>query len=239
MAFCVNCGNKLKDNEKFCTNCGQAVAPHINNGSERKTIYNGSVYKCPNCGEVIESFTPVCPSCDYEIRDTKVSDSVQQFYWNLNNAKTAEEKALKIRNYPIPNSKEDIIEFMILASSNISGESNTSIFEAWNAKFEQAYQKAQITLLNDAAFAKVKEIYEKTEKTIMIEKISHTTASAGNLITKYFNAMPNPVFAVVLALLLIFNLIRLFNGQFAGMDIIFDAIILGATYGITNKRKKK
>ena len=59
------------------------------------------------------------------------------------------------------------------------------------------------------------------------------------MITTYFKFMPNPVFAVVLILLLIFNLVRLFNGDFAGLDIIFDAIILAATYGITNKKNKK
>ena len=41
-----------------------------------------------------------------------------------------------IRNFPIPNAKEDIIEFMILASSNILGEDERDIYVAWIVKFE-------------------------------------------------------------------------------------------------------
>ena len=239
MAFCVNCGQQLGEGAKFCTNCGQTVTTHKTENSERKTVYDGEIHKCPNCGEIIDAFVTNCPACDYEIRGSKAAVSLQQFYWDLHRAKNSEEKASMIRNYPIPNSKEDIVEFMILASSNISGEADKNIFEAWVAKFEQAYQKAQITLQNDPAFAQIQDIYEKTEKAINKEKISHTTASVGNMITTYFKFMPNPVFAVVLILLLIFNLVRLFSGDFAGLDIIFDAIILAATYGITNKKNKK
>lgn len=239
MAFCVNCGEKIKDNSKFCTNCGQVVIPHKKPTEERKSAFDGEVHKCPNCGEILNSFSPNCPSCGYELRDSAATNSVQRLYWELNKATSIEQKTLIIRNYPIPNAKEDIIEFMILASTNISGESEKSIFEAWVAKFEQTYQKANITLKNDSAFAQIQEIYEKAEKTITMEKISHTTSSAGNMVSKYFKSMPNPVFAVVLILLLIFNVIRLIKGDFAGLDIIFDAIILGATYGITNKKNKK
>lgn len=239
MAFCVNCGQQLCEGAKFCTNCGQTVAPHKTENVDRKTVYGGEIYKCPNCGEIIDAFVTVCPACDYEIRGSKATVTLQQFYWDLHRTENSEDKASMIRNYPIPNSKEDILEFMILASSNISGEADTNIFEAWVAKFEQAYQKAQITLRNDPVFVQVKDIYEKTEKTINIEKISHKTASVGNMVTSYFKFMPNPVFAVVLVLLLIFNLVRLFRGEFAGFDIIFDAIILAATYGITNKKNKK
>lgn len=240
MAFCVNCGQELKEGAKFCTNCGSTVIPHKKVATnERKTFYDGEIHKCPNCGEIINSFVISCPSCGYELRGSSVTSSVQQLYWELNRATSIEQKTMMIRNYPIPNAKEDIIEFMILASSNINGEVDKNIFEAWVAKFEQAYHKAQITLQQDTAFAQVEEIYEKTEKDISLGKFSHTTASVGSMIASYFRSMPNIVFAVVLILLVIFNIIRLFSGEFAGLDIIFDAIILGTTYGITNKKNKK
>ena len=265
MQFCPYCGTKLDDGARFCKNCGESMVQRQqatetatfheppktetqqpkaepvkeDPRTKRKTVYDGELHKCPNCGEIIDAFVTNCPACDYEIRGSKATVSLQQFYWDLHRAKNSEEKASMIRNYPIPNSKEDIVEFMILASSNISGEADKNIFEAWVAKFEQAYQKAQITLQNDPTFAQIEDIYEKTEKAINKEKISHTTASVGNMITTYFKFMPNPVFAVVLILLLIFNLVRLFSGDFAGLDIIFDAIILAATYGITNKKNKK
>lgn len=142
MAFCVNCGQQLGEGTKFCTNCGQTVTTHKTENSEHKTVYDGEIHKCPNCGEIIDAFVTNCPACYYEIRGSKATVSLQQFYWDLHRAKNSEEKASMRRNYPIPNSKEDIVEFMILASSNISGEADKNIFEAWVAKFEQAYQKA-------------------------------------------------------------------------------------------------
>ena len=252
MMFCPYCGTKLDDGARFCKNCGEAISgndqgdrkfrdkePLSGNPTERKTVYEGYVYKCPNCGEVLDSFAVNCPTCGYELRGSAATSSVQRLYWELNRAVTAEQKAMIIRNYPIPNSKEDIIEFMILASSNIGGELDNGVFEAWIAKFEQAYQKAQLTLKNDPVFSQIEEIYEKTEKTIALEKISHSTANAGNMVKTYFHAMPNPVFAIVAVFLIFFNLIRLFNGQFSGIDIIFDAILLSVAYNLTEEKAKK
>lgn len=197
MAFCVNCGQQLSEGAKFCTNCGQAVETCKTDNSERKAVYDGKIHKCPNCGEIIDAFVSNCPACGYELRGTKATVSVQQFYWDLRRINNSEEKTTMIRNYPIPNAKEDIVEFMILASSNISGEADKNIFEAWVAKFEQAYQKAKITLQNDATFTQIDNIYEKTEKTINKEKISHTTASIGNIVSRFFKSMPNPFVALI------------------------------------------
>ena len=77
MAFCVNCGQELKEGVKFCANCGSTVIPHkkvVKN--ERKTFYDGEIHKCPNCGEVINSFIISCPSCGYELRGSSVTSSV-------------------------------------------------------------------------------------------------------------------------------------------------------------------
>lgn len=198
MAYCTNCGQKTAEGAKFCTNCGEIIVPSSQSDSaERKTQYNGTIHKCPNCGETIDAFVTNCPSCGYELRDSTATNSVQRLYWELNRATTTEQKVLMIRNYPIPNAKEDIIEFMIQASTNIKGESDKAIFEAWVAKYEQAYQKAQIALQSDPAFSQIEELYEKTEKTIARGKITHTTASAGNLVVRFFKAMPNPFVALL------------------------------------------
>lgn len=240
MSFCMNCGQQVKDGTKFCTKCGSELVPQTKpENNEEKARYDGKIRKCPNCGEIINSFIVYCPSCGYELRDSSAANSVQGLYLELHGAASVEQKALAIRNYPIPNAKEDIIEFMILTSSNISGETDKNIFGAWVAKFEQAYQKAQITLQNDPAFAQIKKIYKKTKKNIVLEKILHIMTTIRNMVAGYFKAMPNPVFAVVLVLLVIFNLILLFNGQFTGIAIILDVILLKAAYEITAKKGRK
>lgn len=96
MQFCPYCGTKLDDGARFCKNCGEAVANNAQepqkpkcekrieeNPTERKTVYEGYVHKCPMCGEVLEAFLTVCPACGHEIRDVKSSTSVREFALKL------------------------------------------------------------------------------------------------------------------------------------------------------------
>lgn len=88
--FCPYCGSKLDEGARFCKNCGEAIydeqnvhknsneRPTMGNPTERKTVYEGCIHKCPNCGEVLESFLTVCPSCGYEIRDVQPASSVRE-----------------------------------------------------------------------------------------------------------------------------------------------------------------
>lgn len=168
MPFCTNCGAKIADGAKFCTNCGSAV--NSRTGNKRETVYDGNIHKCPNCGETLSAFVSVCPACGYEIRGKSAVDSVQSFYRDLNGAQTTEQKDRMIRNFPVPNTKEDIIEFMILASSNILGEDERDIYEAWLAKFEQTYQKALILFSGDSDFSRIQQIYENCQVNIESEK---------------------------------------------------------------------
>lgn len=170
MAFFVNCGNRLDDGAKFCSNCGQVVVPHKSADPGRKTVFDGNIHKCPNCGEVLPSFAAECPACGCEIRGRAATDSVYKLYRELNKSNTVSQKKFIIRNFPIPNSKEDIIEFMILASSNIIGEDDRDIYEAWLAKFEQAYQKSILLFRTDGDFAEIQQIYENCQSNISFEK---------------------------------------------------------------------
>lgn len=100
------------------------------------------------------------------------------------------QKLSLIRNFPIPNSVDDILEFMMLAVANIdtSLSKNTAmnrlnslqqvetgatigrtISNAWVSKMQQAYQKAEITFPNDPAFAKIQKIYFEKMKELKIK----------------------------------------------------------------------
>ena len=138
MAFCINCGNPIVDGAKFCHNCGASQTGTTNN-TQRKTVYEGEIHKCPNCGETIDSFTPKCPSCGFEFRGVKPVSSVQELSIRLanidqqrrfNNRRKSvfnsrepdeidKQKIDLISTFPIPNTKEDLYEFIILAASNI------------------------------------------------------------------------------------------------------------------------
>lgn len=175
MAFCINCGQKLAEGAKFCAECGTQVE-HADTpqDEQRKVVYEGDLHKCPNCGEVLGSFVSACSSCGYELRGAKASNSVRELSKKLQElemqrlseehdsilsqilangqlSKIDEQKITLIKSFPIPNAKEDILEFAVLALSNINPDAfdtanggdfrEAAISSAWLSKFEQAYQK--------------------------------------------------------------------------------------------------
>lgn len=85
MSFCIKCGQKLDDDAKFCHSCGSATnSPENENLNQRKTTFAGEIHKCPNCGEVIPSFTAICPACGHEINSQNVSSSLKGFIDAIN-----------------------------------------------------------------------------------------------------------------------------------------------------------
>lgn len=167
MPFCSNCGKEIENDAKFCSGCGSPCNTAKSDvQGQRKIKYEGEIHKCPQCGEVLDSFTTICPSCGYELRGSSTTNAVKEFAAKLDTAKTEYQKESIIRSFPIPNTKEDIFEFMILASSNIDEHPNKNVFNAWIAKFEQCYQKAKLSFKQESDFVKIQAIYEKTNKTI-------------------------------------------------------------------------
>lgn len=212
--YCSNCGEKLMPNSKFCNYCGTPTGNTKNEENmlekkkietsreeltERKMVYEGKIHKCPNCGEVLNSFIANCPACGYELRDSRNSSAVQELAlkieeieskrdrtkvftkilgaYNLGDGltKTDEQKISLIRNFPIPNTKEDLYEFLILSKSNIEIDAyeNTQIksarlavSDAWKAKFEQAYQKAKLLFNNDDRMTEINAMYNETMESI-------------------------------------------------------------------------
>lgn len=197
MAFCVQCGQQLAEGARFCANCGTPVGKTVR--TQRETVYEGNLHKCPNCGELINSFVLNCPTCGHEIRGAENSSSAKELSSRLDNMeekrenekvktsymslmmgnawkiqKTDEQKINLIRSFPIPNTKEDLLEFLILAASNIDMQvygidsnninafqpARRQISDAWLAKFEQAFNKAQMMFGTSQEFAQLKEVHE-------------------------------------------------------------------------------
>lgn len=120
MPFCMNCGKEIPEGAKFCASCGTAIGTIKKEEPQRKTTYDGEIHKCPNCGEILKSFMPNCPSCGYEIRTVNSSNSpVNELARRIENATSLEMKIELITNFYVPNTKEDIYEFFILAVSNL------------------------------------------------------------------------------------------------------------------------
>ena len=164
MAFCTNCGQELADGAKFCGNCGKAVND-TNSTNQRKTTYDGEIHKCPNCGEILNSFVTDCPTCGYELRSVKVSSPVNDLAKKIERAVSLEEKIELITNFYIPNTREDIYDFFILAVSNLEdGVYDTD--DAWRAKLEQTYHKAKIAFGKTPEFDYIEKLYNRTRSKV-------------------------------------------------------------------------
>lgn len=145
--YCSKCGKKLNDDAKFCDNCGCQVDNNQDYQKyKRETFFEGAVYKCSNCGENLNSFMSICPSCGHEIRSRKeVSQKLNDF--RIEMAKTADihNKKELITNYAVENTKEEILEFFILAYSQIK-DVNNPCYDAWKSKVEQLLMKARLLI---------------------------------------------------------------------------------------------
>ena len=203
MAYCVNCGTEIVSNAKFCQKCGHPTGTQ-NDSSTRKQEFAGKVYKCPNCGEVLKAFEINCPACGHELRGTKASSAVKEFALKLEAieskreyekprglfaaaeaqqriSKTDEQKISLIKSFSIPNSKEDMLEFMILATSSMNmktyDSANTNISKsekeinaAWFSKVQQVYEKAKRSYSTDSTFTEIKALYDSCNAEIKKSK---------------------------------------------------------------------
>lgn len=84
------------------------------------------VKKCPSCGEIIPAMSIKCPTCGYELRNMDANESVEKLFSMVNDIyslptseREKDEKAkILINNFPIPTTKDDILEFLFLAIPN-------------------------------------------------------------------------------------------------------------------------
>ncbi|MBQ9744546.1 MAG: zinc ribbon domain-containing protein [Clostridia bacterium] len=197
--YCSSCGQKVNISSHFCNRCGEnldkdnlteqkcisnpppLMDKNYNTGVEkREYVFEGNIHKCPHCGEPLKAFEIVCPRCRFEIRGAKSSNAVKDLAEKLENATSENQRIIIIKNFPVPNTKEDIFEFMLLASSNFDASyyathlHEEDISDAWLTKIEQCYQKAKLSFGSNSDFEKIESLYlqiknECAEKEIKIK----------------------------------------------------------------------
>ena len=164
-------------------NVGNNAQPSPNSAPQSNKY--GDVKKCPACGAMIQSFTTHCPECGHEFSNIAANSSIQKLFEMLNqveaesredakglmgvitntygdmfssaiggNKDTRKKKAI-IRNFPIPTTKDDILEFLSLAvplarkPKFISEDRQIRMFETWHAKCEQIIIKSKFSMRDD------------------------------------------------------------------------------------------
>lgn len=233
MTFCSACGWKLNDDDRFCPGCGKQIESSRSESQERQSVWEGTTHKCPECGAPIPSFAEKCPVCGHEFRDVEAVGSARELAERLDaieatrpkgeNKKrlndgvnaTDEQKISLIRSYPIPNAKEDLLEFLVLALSNCSvsfdwagDDSSTAsekaIREAWKAKSEQALNKCLLLFGGTPEAERAKTLYEEK-----MSQIESETKSARWRMVRFFAGFILAMFIIMLFTIFSFSLIKM------------------------------
>lgn len=173
---CRKCGAKMNTNTKFCPECGTPVIEEIKAEVPKQTVIiekkdgrESKIQKCPICGEIISSDTITCPSCGHEIRGRQAVSSVQAFFDNISSITDEDKKIEAIKMYVIPNNREDIMEFMLLATTNFdaklyaTNKQGENIAGAWHTKIEQCYKKAKLMFTDEKDIQKIEKLYNESE----------------------------------------------------------------------------
>ncbi|MBQ8393474.1 MAG: hypothetical protein IJX51_06860 [Clostridia bacterium] len=231
--YCSCCGQKVHINSHFCNRCGENLdkdnftvqkditeIPPLkekNCNTDEKTreyVYEGNIHKCPHCGEPLKAFEIVCPVCKFEIRGAKSSSAVKDLAEKLEKATSENQRIIIIKNFPVPNTKEDIFEFMLLASSNFDASyyathlHEEDISDAWLTKIEQCYQKAKIALKNENAFIEIQKLYGKVIEQINNNKARQKHLDRKEAFSNLTNYLPNILIVTgwIISLIVLFAL---------------------------------
>lgn len=210
MAYCPNCGTKLVDGDVFCGNCGKRIetvaapcepvfsqAPAEESESPAKEKKpKSAITRCPACGEIVDKDAVICPSCGYGIRDV-ADGSIALLSQKLDLIEskrpqkrkkdekdtisaTDERKISLIRSWPIPNNKDDLIEFAAMASGNCIASpklgndriaAEDALADAWRSKFDQAYAKAEHLFGDSDDFALLIDLKADIRKRTVVSRL--------------------------------------------------------------------
>lgn len=158
-----------------------------------KSNKEGSLKKCPSCGASTKSFQNKCEECGHEFRNVETNRSMNELlnklkkisksqfkdeYGDLEEDKYFEARAEVIRDFSIPTSKEDLIEFATKSIAEFDSKKidNKELNSAWESKSVEAISKLQIFALTDKS---ITPIYEKLEKKLN-EKVAENKKSSRN-----------------------------------------------------------
>jgi len=138
----------------------------------------GSIHKCPSCGAALGAFVSYCESCGHEFMDVDANRSITALVERFDEIELdmdamglkgkrreqaiLEKKARVIRDFPVPNSRDDLQQLIYFIQPKIvaSVKPDPNV-EDWRAKFIEVLNRAKNAYKNDAAalaeFARIEE----------------------------------------------------------------------------------
>ena len=138
-----------------------------------KSNKEGDLKKCPSCGSPVQSFNAKCNECGHEFRNVEVNSSMNLLLKELKKIRKSkfeddedeyfEARAEIIRDFAIPTSLEDLIEFASkgIAAFNSNETDNEEPNSEWASKSEEAITKLKIFYISDKSIITIVENLEK------------------------------------------------------------------------------
>ena len=184
--FCVECGTKTNE----------VYSESINDNREVRNDPLGTTTSCPYCGSPLNSFSSSCPGCGREVIHNEYATACQRLCDQLERIErsrpvesvlstitglidratdsirlkpTDQQKVDAISSFVVPNTKADILEFLMLSESKMEAYSysknsyentvNRRLDDAWEAKHDQVMSKAELILGSDPDFKKIRDAF--------------------------------------------------------------------------------
>ncbi len=125
--------------------------------------------KCPSCGADVKAFQLKCGLCGHEYATMDTPASIQGLVDRLGEIATAaasnpQAQADVIRNWPIPVSTADLLEFATFAGSNamVGVGKAGPVSDAWRAKALEAVAKGRLAFReSDAGYGVIRELEQR------------------------------------------------------------------------------
>ena len=122
----------------------------------KRETWQGKVVKCPNCGAPIEPGIAKCLSCGYAFSGIKANNTAKELAQQLNdinaNSQITDKIAaisMAISSFPIPTTKEDYLEIMILLQTGMKTNQSIHLSAVYKSKLEECISKAQTSFAHD------------------------------------------------------------------------------------------
>ena len=162
---------------------------------QTKTNKAGDIKKCPSCGAPVESFNTKCTECGHEFRGIEASKTISTLFEKLDSIEKEREtiklgvltglsgvlngvsrqmqieeiitrkKAALIRNFPIPNTREELLELLHFIHPKINNKASLdNNFNDWKARFNEIIGRAKFAYKNDKSMLAELQFYENTAK---------------------------------------------------------------------------
>lgn len=121
----------------------------------------GSVQKCPQCGNPVEPLAMQCSACGHVFRNAPALMSSQVLYKKLedidmayrnsgNEKRRIQERASAIMNFPVPTTKEDLLDFAAsMRARKTQCFDEDEEYYAYASKYEECLTKVKMFFPND------------------------------------------------------------------------------------------